>query len=183
MICCCTVTSRPGGRLVEHDEIRLAGERHGDRDALLLAAGKPVRIALQQRRRIGQADLLDQFRQRAAMACAVKPLCGRSTSAIWSPTVIAGLSAVVGFCGTKPMRLPRRRCSAAASQRRDVGAARTAPSRRQRAHWADVAEHLVGERALAGAAFADEAEDLAALHVEATSATARCQPAACDSRG
>ena len=27
-----------GGRLVGHDEVRLAGQRHGDHDALLLAA-------------------------------------------------------------------------------------------------------------------------------------------------
>ena len=34
-----------GRRLVEHDEVGIAGQRHGDADALLLAAGELVRIA------------------------------------------------------------------------------------------------------------------------------------------
>ena len=34
-----------GGRLVQHDQIGLAGQRHGDADALLLPARELVRIA------------------------------------------------------------------------------------------------------------------------------------------
>ena len=40
-----------GGRLVEHDHARPVGERHRERDALLLAAGELVRVAPEERRR------------------------------------------------------------------------------------------------------------------------------------
>ena len=46
-----------GGRLVEHDDLGAVGERHGDGDALLLAAGQLVRIALQERLVGRQQDL------------------------------------------------------------------------------------------------------------------------------
>ena len=46
-----------GGRLVEHDHRRAAGERHRQPDPLLLAAGQLVRVAAQELRRAGQQDL------------------------------------------------------------------------------------------------------------------------------
>ena len=48
-----------GGRLVEDEECRLRHQRHGDDDALLLAAGELVRVAVEDARRVGQADGLD----------------------------------------------------------------------------------------------------------------------------
>ena len=39
-----------GGRLVQHDQRRPAGERHGQRDPLLLTAGQLVRVAAEHRR-------------------------------------------------------------------------------------------------------------------------------------
>ena len=50
-----------GRRFVEHDEIGLAGQRHGDADALLLAARELVRIAPPDRLRIGQSDQPEQI--------------------------------------------------------------------------------------------------------------------------
>ena len=43
-----------GGRLVEHQQLRCAGHRHRHHDALLLAAGRLMRIAVGKCRRIGQ---------------------------------------------------------------------------------------------------------------------------------
>ena len=50
-----------GGRLVGDQEIGLVGQRHGDHDALALAAGQLMRIAGEPRRRIGYADLRQHF--------------------------------------------------------------------------------------------------------------------------
>ena len=50
-----------GGRLVGDQQVGLVGERHGDHDALALAAGQLVRIAAEPGLRIGNADLGQQF--------------------------------------------------------------------------------------------------------------------------
>src|SRR4051794_7312810 len=50
-----------GGRLVGDQQVGLVGERHRDHHALALAAGKLVRIALQSRLRLGNADLGQEF--------------------------------------------------------------------------------------------------------------------------
>ena len=50
-----------GGRLVGDQQVRLVGERHRDHHALALAAGQLMRIALQPRFGIGDADLRQQF--------------------------------------------------------------------------------------------------------------------------
>src|SRR6202165_3014024 len=50
-----------GGRLVEHDDPRAAGERDGEPDTLLLAARKLVGIVAQEARRVGQSDLAHHF--------------------------------------------------------------------------------------------------------------------------
>ena len=48
-------------RLVGDQEIRLVGERHGDHDALALAAGHFMRIAVDAAFGFGNADELEQF--------------------------------------------------------------------------------------------------------------------------
>ena len=50
-----------GRRLVEHEQVGIAGQGHGDRDALLLAAGELVRIAPADAVRVRQAHRLEQF--------------------------------------------------------------------------------------------------------------------------
>ena len=52
-----------GGRLVGDQQVRLVGERHRDHDALALAAGQLVRIALQPGFGIGNADLRQQLQR------------------------------------------------------------------------------------------------------------------------
>ena len=63
-----------GRRLVGDQQIRLVGERHGDHHALALAAGKLVRIAAEPARRIGNADLAEQFDDAGARRLHRKPL-------------------------------------------------------------------------------------------------------------
>ena len=52
----------PGRRLVEHQKVRIRGERHGEHDALLLAAGELMRVAAKHAGRIGD---LHRFQHRA----------------------------------------------------------------------------------------------------------------------
>ena len=47
----------PGGRLVEHEQPRVARQRHGDHDALLHAARQLVRVALHHPLGIGDAHV------------------------------------------------------------------------------------------------------------------------------
>ncbi len=47
-----------GGRLVEHEQQRIGGERHGDDDALQHAAGELVRVAIEHADRIGDVHAL-----------------------------------------------------------------------------------------------------------------------------
>ena len=50
-----------GGRLVGDDDLRVAGDRHGDHDALALAAGELVRVLLDALARVRDADHLQQL--------------------------------------------------------------------------------------------------------------------------
>ena len=52
-----------GGRLVGDQQVGLVGERHGDHDALALAAGKLMRIAAEPALRIRNADLRQHFQR------------------------------------------------------------------------------------------------------------------------
>ncbi|GAV33962.1 hypothetical protein ROTAS13_01622 [Roseomonas sp. TAS13] len=49
-----------GGRLVRHQQLRLAGERHGDHHALVLPARQLVRIGIQPPPGVGHADPVEQ---------------------------------------------------------------------------------------------------------------------------
>ena len=90
-----------GRRLVEHDHVRPAGERHRDRDALLLAAGELVRVAAQEGVVGRQRDLARAPRAaRAARSLgAADPACASSISRSWVPIRSAGFSDVPGSCG------------------------------------------------------------------------------------
>ena len=81
-----------GDRLVADDQLGLDRERAGDADALALAAGELVRIALRVLGRAGRPA--QQLARRAARAAApVRQRRGwRSGSARISPTVMRGLS-------------------------------------------------------------------------------------------
>src|SRR6202030_3759779 len=62
-----------GGRLAGDQEIGLVGERHGDHDALALAAGELMRIAVEPRLRIGNANLGQDFERAGARRGAGEP--------------------------------------------------------------------------------------------------------------
>ena len=55
-----------GRRLVRHQQIRLASERHGDHDALALAAGQFVRIGAHAPLGVADADEFEQFEDAGA---------------------------------------------------------------------------------------------------------------------
>ncbi len=62
-----------GGRLVGDEQIGLVGERHGDHDALALAAGKLMRIAAEPALRVGDADLGQHLERPRARCGAGEP--------------------------------------------------------------------------------------------------------------
>ena len=65
-ICACTVTSSAVVGSSAIKQVRLVRQRHGDHHALALAAGELMRIAAQPPRRIGNADLVEQFEDAGA---------------------------------------------------------------------------------------------------------------------
>ena len=62
-----------GGRLVGDQQIGFVGERHGDHDALALAAGQLMRIAAEPALRVGNADLSEHLDRACARGGAGKP--------------------------------------------------------------------------------------------------------------
>jgi hypothetical protein len=99
------------GRLVGDQQLGLAGQRHGDHHALLLAARQLVRIGLQAALRLGDADLVEQaFGPWPAPGGGSGPW-RTSVSTICSPTVKTGFSELIGSWNTQAMSLPRSACS------------------------------------------------------------------------
>jgi hypothetical protein len=79
-----------GGGLVGDEQARVAGERHGDHDALAHAAGELVRVGVAARRPAsGMPTMVEQLHRALARA----PRAERSrrvdasVSPIWQPTV------------------------------------------------------------------------------------------------
>ncbi len=64
------------GGLIGHQQVGLAGQRHGDHHALVQAAGEKMRIVLQAAACIGDADLIEQTQRlglgRLSMEAAMK---------------------------------------------------------------------------------------------------------------
>ena len=86
-----------GGRLVHDQERGLGDQGHRDDDALLLAAGELVRIAVEHRLRIGQLHLGEHPRARGARASAAPtPSWSIGTSMSCRPTVMTGLRLAIG---------------------------------------------------------------------------------------
>ena len=115
-----------GGRLVGDQELGRAGERHRDHDALALAAGELVRIIPDPLLR-GSAILtrlsISIARSRASRRLA--PWCSRTVSAIWSPTVMTGLSEVIGSWKIIEISLPRMRRISSFAEAGEIRAAET----------------------------------------------------------
>ena len=70
-----------GGGLVGDQQLRLAGERQRDADALRHAAGQLVRVALQHPLGVDDADLAAAARRRSASGLAAADACGTGGSA------------------------------------------------------------------------------------------------------
>ncbi len=121
-----------GRRLVGDDEGGIAGEGHGDEDALAHAARKLERIALEELVGRRQPHLLERARRRGRRRSAGATPSRARCSANWRPIVSTGLSAESGSCGTKAMRSPssaRRRAGVSASRSSPWNASRRAASR------------------------------------------------------
>ena len=160
-----------GGRLVHDHHLRLEGERHRDHDALAHAAGELVRVgaaAGRGRPRRGRAGR----RSACALGAATSRAggCGRRRRAA-RRSLITGLSEFIAPWNTIETLSQRNRRSASAVERVDVDvfadrvveddAAAGDDGRRL-----EQALDAVGERRLAAAGLAGEAEDLAAVEVE-----------------
>ena len=105
----CVVTSSAGGRLVRDQELRIAGQRQRDHDALAHAAREFERIGVIALAGTGDLDLLQRLdRFLAAVGDGDCCTCWRSTSSIWSPTFRIGLSAARGFWKIIEISRPRR---------------------------------------------------------------------------
>ena len=150
-----------GDGLVADDELGVEGERPGDADALPLAAGELVRVAM-------DVALVEADPRRAARG----PSSSRSRlfvrpwtygpSPMISPTVMRGLRLAYG--SWKTICMSRRTAHhLLVAQLEDRLAVDRHRARRRR----DEPQDDLAERRLAAAGLADQAERLAASHVEA----------------
>ncbi len=80
-----------GGRLVEHEQLRVARQRHGDHDALLHPAGELVRIALHDPHRVGDAHAAQRLE-----GVLLRLACGRDRGRV-KPRRPGGRSSTIGF--------------------------------------------------------------------------------------
>ena len=146
-------------RLVANDELGLRGERAGDADALPLAAGELVRVALA--RAPGPARPAGAARRPARDACPGARPCSISGSASIWPTVMRGLSEEYGswkmICSAR-----RRARSCAASSEQQVAALELDRARGR----LDQAQYQAGGGGLAAAGFADQRQRLARADIE-----------------
>ncbi len=93
-------------RLVAEEELRLGRERDRDHHALPEPARQLVRVRVGARRSTsGMPDEAHQLERARPAPAACRARAGRAAPrAIWSPTRMTGLSAVIGSWKTMPMR-------------------------------------------------------------------------------
>ena len=151
-------------RLVGDEQLRLAGEGHGDHHALGHAARHLVREGLEAALRVGDADHLAAARRPGAWAALpFIPRWMRRTSSIWRPTSQTGLSDEVGCWKIMLIRSPRiLRISSLESFSRSRPSNRTSPASIRPGLGHEAHDRQAGH-ALAAAGLADEAHDLAAV--------------------
>ena len=168
MICACTVTSSAVVGSSAIKQIGLVGERHGDHDALALAAGQLMRIAAEPALRIGNADLARAPRWCAARAAApVRPRCSSKISPICFSIVCSGLSEVIGSWNTMVMSSPRTRRMSRSGKPQQFAALEGDGARRMpRRRVGQQLEDRQRRHRFAGAGFADQRHGLALADVE-----------------
>ena len=119
------------GRLVGDEQVGLVGERHGDHDALALAAGELVRIGAEAAPRVADADEVEQSRACArAPPRSDSPRCSVRISPTCCSIVCSGLSEVIGSWNTMVMSSPRTRRSSSSDAAQKVAAFEQDASRR-----------------------------------------------------
>ena len=171
------VVVEPARRLVEQQQLRLAGKRARELDALLVPNGKSVDRRVGDRVEIEQLDQFVDARAERALPRAA-PAGRRSASAIkpvrvrqWPPTMMFSRTVMVRnsarFWKVRPMPSAAMRCTGTSS-----AAVRRRTGSRRRSRRVEPAQ-AVEQRGLAGAVRADQAADLAARDVEATRGRAR----------
>ena len=157
-----TVTSRPVVGSSRSSSDGRPSKRHGDDDALLLAAGQLVRVALQHLARIGQPHIASAWRRPCHMASSrLTPRCSIGTSANCAPMVLTG------FRRAHRVLIDHGDAATADGAQRPWSTRRPArvPSKRMLppaicAVRAEIAHDGHRGRALAAAGFADEAVTL-----------------------
>ncbi len=166
-----------GGGLVEDEQLRVDGERHGDDDTLLLPAGEFERIAAQGRVGVGDGHAAQALARLLERRLLVQAL-----------VIVVDLGELVADLHRRAQRLRRVLVDhghlAAAplaqgllAQLADVLAVDQHPTVVERAVGGEVAHGGHGEGGLAAARLADEAVGLAALDLERDALEHR-QPAA-----
>ena len=154
-----------GGRFVGDQQLGIARQRHGDHHALAHAAGQLVRIGVHTMLRLGNMHAAQHFDRLVHGVAAGQALVQRDRLADLPPTVITGLSEVIGSWKIIEMSLPRMRSiSASVRSSRFVPSSRTAPPA-IRPGGLEI-RRRIGQRghALAAAGFADDAQRLTAPH-------------------
>ena len=145
-----------GRRLVGDQQLGLAGQRHRDHHALLLAARHLVRIAASRRFGSGMPTSTSSASARVAApgAAAGPGASSAARRAAW-PTVNTGFSELIGSWNTQAISLPRSACSSGSA-----GLQQVRPCHRMRPSRIGVVGQQVQHRhrgdALARARFADQ---------------------------
>ena len=157
-----------GGRLVGDEQLRVAGERHGDHHALAHAAGELVRILVDALFGVGDADHLQQSRWCRSRAWLLfMPMWSWSASLIWRLIVRTGLSEVIGSWKIIAMSLPRIDAHLLVRHLQDIVALEEDLAGDDLARRAgDQAHDREPGHALAAARLADDAERFARHDVE-----------------
>ena len=155
-----------GRRLVEHDHGRLAGDREGEREALLLASGELVGVAPQERPRRSAARRAGR-RRGCARWLLRSGACASRISRTWLTTRIDGLSDVGGSCGHVRDHAPAQRAELALAATEQLAPLHAHAARRQM-QARDARSRAAPGRAvgLAAARLADEADRLPGMQVE-----------------
>ena len=169
-----------GRRLVEHEQLRIGGEGHGDDDALLHPARELVRVALDDPDRVGDLDTVAG--RPCAFFWASSWLWPRTVNAstTWGPTSVARIEGAARVLVDHRGVVHPELADLVVAHLRDVVAGDEDPAAGDPPVARQVAHRGVGGRRLAAAGLADEAVRLARRDLERHAAQHRPRDAADD---